>query len=75
VSFNFLINIDENSPLTQQELPLIIEFKKSDDKIRGIPITTEIHVTITGRNFIKLSIDKQDLVPDEKMKVLQKQEQ
>ena len=65
VSFNFLINIDENSPLTQQELPLIIEFKKSDDKIRGIPITTEIHVTITGRNFIKLSIDKQDLVPDE----------
>ena len=65
ISFNFLVNIDEDSPLTKQNLPLTIEFKKSEDKVRGIPIVTEIHFTVTGRNFVKLSIDKQDLVPDE----------
>ena len=63
LSFTFLVNIDDDSPLEKQSMNMSVEYKMSSGTIIGEPLTLEIQVPITGRSFISLVSDTQVLSP------------
>ena len=64
LSFNFLVDIDDNAKLELLKLPLIINYKTIDSVI-GSTIDREIKVQITGRSFLKITSNMQTFSPNQ----------
>jgi len=64
LSFSFLVNINENTPLEKQTLTLRIEYVMLEGMLEGVPIERDIQVHISGRSFIRMTSDTQLLSPD-----------
>lgn len=64
LSFNFLVNIDDNAKLELLKLPLIIDYK-TIDSIIGSTMNREVNVEITGRSFLKITSNMQMFSPNQ----------
>ena len=61
-TFNFLVNVNEQTDIETIYLPMIINYQ-APDNIKGIEIESIISVHITGRSFINFESSTQVLSP------------
>ena len=61
-TFNFLVNVNEQTDIETIYLPMIINYQ-APDNIKGIEIESTISVHITGRSFINFESSIQVLSP------------
>ncbi|MEE8186807.1 MAG: hypothetical protein V3T99_03990 [Nitrososphaerales archaeon] len=64
LSFSFLVNINDDTPLERQVLTLRIEYVMLEGMLEGVPVERDIQVHISGRSFIRMTSDTQLLSPD-----------